>query len=129
MGSILNPVRELTVNGKTVQVRELRAVDGLQFIKHLGEFFSDFQKESEDRGGSRNAIGAMVLGSTELSQFLVLKATGNPNEWMTEISTEEFLDVLTAAVELNITEGLIKKALGVVDVFRGRIQSTTQKPS
>lgn len=123
MGSILNPVIDKTVNGKPITVRELRAVDGLQFIKKLSTYFGSFQGTTSDVVQVK--IAEVVTGAADVSEFLVLKSTGQPSSWLNEISTEEFLDVLESAIELNISEGLIKKGRGVVATVRGRMNPTT----
>ena len=123
MGSILNPVIEKTVNGKPITIRELRAIDGLQFIKKLSSYFGSFQGTTSD--AVQVKIAEVVTGAADVSEFLVLKSTGQTSSWLNEISTEEFLDVLESAIELNISEGLIKKGRGVVATVRGRMNPTT----
>lgn len=124
MGSVLNPVKELTVNGKTVQVRELRAVDGLQFIKRLADFLGDLQP-SKSNGEVAVKISELVCQSTDLAQHLVLKSTGNGEQWLSEISTEEFVDVLEAAVDLNLHQDLVKKIRGVVASIKAKLGPQT----
>ncbi len=124
MGSILNPTTPVVVNGTTVEVRELRAVDGLQFIQKLSAYFGSFKK-IDSEGTAVAEVASLTIGATDLSEFLVLRSTGKQNAWLEEISFSDFFDVLSVAIQLNITEGLIKKARGVVDEVRGRISPST----
>jgi hypothetical protein len=126
--SVLNPVKEVPLkNGETVTVRELRAIDGLEFIKRLSGYFGSFQSSAADGGMMRlrMEVEKIITGATEVAEFLVLRSTGKDRSWMEQLSTEDLIDVLTAAIDLNVSEGLIKKARGVFDLVRSRIGSST----
>jgi len=126
MGSILNPSREVEIAGGAVTVRELRALDALEFIKRLSSYFGSIQKSTSDDGAVRLRveIASLVTGASDVAEFLVLKSTGKDRAWLAELGAEDLLSILHAALDLNVSEGLIKKALSVFDLVRSRIESS-----
>ena len=122
---ILNTKRDVALrDDSTVAVRELRAIDALEFVKRLSGYFGSIQNAADGSGRIRIEIAALITGATEVSEFLVLKSTGRDRAWLEQLGAEDLLDVLHAAVDLNVTEGLIKKALSVFDLVRSRIESS-----
>jgi hypothetical protein len=111
MESVLNPVRTVRLAAGDVEVRELRAIDAQYFLRLVaerasglsnGEGFLDFRRMAE-----------MVAASAELANHLVLKSCGKTEAWLSEITLEEFMGVLDAAMDINFTEALEKKAAAV----------------
>lgn len=123
---ILNTTRDVALrDGSTVAVRELRALDALEFVKRLSGYFGSIQRSADDGTGRiRIEVAALITGATEVSEFLVLKSTGKDRAWLEELGAEDLLDVLHAAIDANVTEGLIKKARSVFDLVRSRIGSS-----
>ncbi|HXG46254.1 MAG TPA: hypothetical protein VNO52_01420 [Methylomirabilota bacterium] len=112
--SLLNPTRTIAVNGQEVEIRELRAIDALAFAKLLAEQLSRIAGAGQQLVIDLGKLVELVAASEQLSNFLVLKSTGRPAAWLAEITLADYLDVLEAAIELNLREDLQKKfvALG-----------------
>lgn len=123
--SVLNPVQSIEIGGNSVEFRELRAVEGIEFLKRLSKHASTLRQV--DGGSLRVDIASLVVGAEDVSRYLVLKSAQKDDKWLEEISASEFLDALQVAIELNITESLVKKALGVAEIVKSRMPSTTPK--
>lgn len=116
MGSILNTKRSVTIStGEEVEVKELRAVDGLEFLKviasHLGAFKPDAQ------GNVKIQITELAVGVQEVSWFLLTKSCGKPKDWIEGLGVNDFLALLTEAIDLNVSDLTVKKVQGVVAKF------------
>lgn len=118
--------KTVVIESGTVMVRELRAVDGLEFIKKLSKHAGNFMRVASE-GISSEVISEIVLGSAELSEFLVSKASSGVVD-PAKVSTTDFLEVLNAALEVNLHEVLIKKAATVAATVRSRL-GTMRTPS
>ncbi|MEW6306273.1 MAG: hypothetical protein AB1705_22630 [Verrucomicrobiota bacterium] len=110
MTPILNPVRTVNVQGEAVEVRELRALDALQFFKLLSAHAGKLVNDQGNITLSLDRLVELVSGVEELARYLLLKSTGRDEAWLRGVSFGESLDVLDAALELNLTEDLLKKA-------------------
>lgn len=126
MSSILNPTKSIEIGGKPVEFRELRAIEGIEFLKRLSKHASSINQFDGDK--VRVNIAQLVVGADDVSRYLVLKSARKGEEWLEEISATEFLDALQVAIDLNITEVLVKKALGVAETVKSRMPSPTPNP-
>lgn len=119
--SILNTTRSVTLStGESVEIRELKAVDGIEFLKLLASKLASIQ--SGNASEIRVQIQDVVSGAEDVSDFLIHKACGKPRGWMHGLGINDFILVLSDAIELNITETTIKKLMGVAARF-GLIKS------
>jgi hypothetical protein len=100
---ILNPVVELTVRNEKLLVRELPWPDALQFLQllsgHAGKMIGEDGRMKIDFG----RLSALVTSSQEVSEFLMLKSTGRDQAWLAQLSFRECLDVLDAALSINLS--------------------------
>ncbi len=129
--SVLNPVKTVKVQGADVEVRELRALDLLAFFKLVGEHAKKFLNDKGDVVFNIEKLIEVVNSSEELVEFLILKSTGCDAEWFRTISPGELLDLLDAAIELNLSEDLLKKAARLGDRLKaifGPKTSRTDSP-
>lgn len=125
--SILNPVRTVTVQGQTVEVRELRALDVLQFFKLLSGHARKLANEQGNITLSLDRLAELVTGTEELSQFLILKSTGRDDAWFKSVAFGESLDLLDAALELNLSEELLKKVQRLGERVKAVFQPDKEK--
>jgi ribosomal protein L28 len=115
---ILNPNRELKINGETVVVKELRWSEALAFLKnisaHVGKIFTIDAQGKVRTELNMEKLEDIITGSEELTAFLVEKSTGKTKEWFDGLSMSQALEVLDTAVDLNLSEQILKKvsALG-----------------
>jgi hypothetical protein len=124
--------KELTLHGQKITVREMRWMDARQFLNKLaaqaGAFF-DVQESPETGINVKfvfdlpRLIG-VIKDCGELADFLLTKSTGQPEAWLQEISLTDGLQVLDAALELNVSEEIItalkKTVAGMATAVRGR---------
>lgn len=125
--SVLNSVKAVKVQGEDVEVRELRALDMLAFFKLVAAQAGKFFNAKGDVVFNLEKLSDLITGSEELVQFLVLKSTGRDAEWLGKVSPGELLDLLDAAIELNLTEDLLKKAGRLGDRLKGIFGPKTSK--
>ena len=122
MTSVMNPVRQVCVNGEMVEVREFRA---LEFLGIFKQFNAHLQKVADKEGNLRltaQNFADVVLGTEELFTVIATKATGRDVKWLETLSLGEALDLLAAVFELN-REVLAKKLGALTTAFRGMTQS------
>lgn len=85
-------------------VKNLEAVKGIPYLR---------DPESKALVIDRSAFMALIpdLGEAfaEFVQMLTCKATRKSEAWLEEIEIEDLLEVLSVAIELNITEEIQKK--------------------
>ena len=127
MSGILNNTREVTLAGESVTFRELRAVDGIEFLKRLSKYASGMKSSQAEDYTSK--LTEIIVGAEDVSTFLVLKASSKGSEWLDKISATEFLEALQIAIDLNITDTFIKKAQGVAASIKSRMHGTTPSAS
>lgn len=127
MPSVLNNTCELTLAGQTVEFRELRAVEGIEFLKLLSKYASEFKAVPAESYTQR--LTEIIVGAEDVSTYLVLKSAKKPKEWLETISATEFIDALQAAIDLNISETFIKKAQGVAASIKSKMPGATPSVS
>jgi hypothetical protein len=111
---VLNPVRSLTIAGGEWTVQELNWRDGMTFLgmvsKHAGEIIGgDLQKIEIDFA----KLPALIGNVKELGDFLLTKATGRKQEEIDALRFQEALEVMEAAIELNLSEELLQRGKSV----------------
>ena len=108
-----NPDHTLTINGQPVEVRELRATDALALLRNLASYAGQLSdadgKISLDAASLMKKLTAIITNTEELTNFLVLKTTGQKEQWLGEISATEYVEVLAKAIELNLSCGIQKR--------------------
>lgn len=109
----------VSITDQTVTVRELRAVDGLEFIKHLSKHAGQLMGMAQ-LGVTNEALAEVIVGAADLSAFLVLKSTQGAVD-PAKVNLDDFLEVLKAALEINISDVTLKKAVAVADVVKTRL--------
>jgi len=101
--SVLNPVVEIDIDGKKIQVRELSWPDALQFYAKL----RDQAKNLLDANGNLVLDASKMLTAVseniELANWLVLKSTRKDEAWLNERTISEVLDIITVALEINLS--------------------------
>lgn len=131
---ILNPVVELTLRNEKLLVRELAWPDALQFLHllsgHAGKMIGEDGKLKIDF----SKLSALVASSQEVSEFLMLKSTSRDQTWLSTLSFRETLDVLDAALSINLSAEMFasgKKIEGRLRSLFGSAEpasSTTTSP-
>lgn len=118
--TILRPEINLTIGDQSIVVRDLPWPDALEFLKQLSAHAQDLLTgvgtKTEGGGLTLNVeallpkLTELITNTNELLTFLITRSTGKDASWVHGLSTIEMLTVLDAALEVNLSDGLI--ALG-----------------
>ena len=121
MPSILNPETTVALSCGTVTVRELRRKDATLFLVKLGAAASAYITKDADGTIRLNLdlskLTELITQSDELANFLAARSSGLTYEQIGELSMSEFLTLLNAALELNLSDDLLaiaKKTAGLL---------------
>ena len=126
---LLDPTRVVDIGTETVQVRELRWLDALQFLQKLAsgiEQIAGMQTVGPDGTVRLNAdrLREAVLSGGELANTLLSKATNLPQARLDGLSASQALLLLDAAVRINFREEL----LGKLRTVAAAVQLTVKAP-
>ncbi len=116
---ILNPKKELMIAGETVTVRELAWMDALDFLKQLGGYLGKFISPKGEIEISASSITDIIANTDELSTALVTKTTGRDADFLRTVSLGQMLDLIDAALELNLSEEILAKGKKIAGRFQG----------
>ena len=111
--AILHPVREVPLRNETVTVREMRWKDAIAFTEKLSGLTGRFTQPDGRLVVTPEKLGAVIASSGDLATELLERATGRGREILDELRPVEVLELLAAAVEVNLHEDLLGKARGV----------------
>jgi len=118
---ILNPIREIKVGEKTVAVREMCWGDMLEFFRkisaHAGKLFTVDGAGKVKTDLTLEGLTGMITGVEELTNFLIVKSTGETAESFGGLPMGTAAEILDAALDLNTTA--IKKVLALGRHFKG----------
>ena len=114
---ILSNQRERTVSGETVVIKELRAIEAIDFVKRLSVYANQFQGMGS---GAQivEKLQEIIIGAQDVAFFLISKATGKPEAWVGDLGLADFLDVLQDTPDLTINEDVVKKVTRVAAQIR-----------
>lgn len=137
--SILRPQITVSLQGGSVVVRDLPWQDALEFLRKLSTHAKDVLAAATASDGRIDVASILpkltdlVANIGELSAFLLTKSTGKDDAWLKELGTFEALVVLDAALEVNLSDGLIalgKKVAGrLARVMPAEVTTSATPPS
>ncbi len=111
--AILHPVKEVPLRGQTVTVREMRWKEAVAFTEKLSGLMGQFTEPDGRLLVTPEKLGAVIARSGDLATQLLEHTTGLPRETLDDLRPVEVLDLLAAAIEVNLHEELLGKARGV----------------
>jgi hypothetical protein len=115
---ILHPVIPVATGpeGKDiVEVREMRWPDALAFLQALGKEVGQVMTTTGNISFTPDKLPDIIGQSGALIEHLICKATGRDAAWLNTLTTGEMLDLLDAAVELNVSPELFARGKAVAD--------------
>ncbi len=129
----LSAVTTLTVNGKTIEVRELRWRDYAHAVQMLtGSLLKLFAgKKGESITANREEIVEAIEVQQELIAWAITKSTHLTESEVSELSTREVLPIISAMIDLNLSEEITgpgKKLAGQMAHLLG-LKIGSAKPS
>jgi len=108
--SVLNPVKTVSVQGVDVEVREMRHLDMIGFLKLIHKHVNELADEKGAIRFSVDRLTEIITGAEELSLFLLSKSTGKDTAWVAQLSFSDALILMDTALELSFSEDVIKNA-------------------
>ncbi len=124
------PVPSLQYEALTI--REMRWPDAMEFMRKLSANCVGLLDGYTREGGlklTRASITDMIAQSEELTVLLVRGATSLTQEQVAQLSTGDMLDILTAAVEINLSEAVLGKALRLRNAVGAAFKGINPKTS
>jgi hypothetical protein len=118
--NVLFPDREFMVGEEKVTVREMLWPDALAFLRKLGTYLEKFMNEKGEMRVDLGLITEVITATDELATMLIAKSIGKDEAWLAALSMSQGLEILGAALEVNLTEDLLekgKKIAGFLQTF------------
>lgn len=109
---VLSHKREVTVQGNKATVSEMSWPDTFEFLKQLSTHAGKLTDEKGSFKFDLTKLTDIVINTRELSEHLILHST-DPLPVMKDLSFVEGLELLDAALEMNLSEELVAKAKNV----------------
>ncbi len=111
---IFNPVKELIIAGETLLVKELSWPDALAFFNKLRDQAKGLVNEKGELALDAAKIMDAIADNVQLASWLVSKTSGKDAAWIEQRSLSEMLDVVSAALEVNlgVIAGRLKNVRG-----------------
>ncbi len=125
---ILHPVREIPLRGETVVVREMRWKEAIAFTEKLSGLAREFTEPDGRLVVTPEKLGAVIARSGDLATQLLERTTGLGRETLDDLRPVEVLDLLAAAIEVNLHEDLLGKARGVGQALSRSLGLATKPP-
>lgn len=126
---------EIKVAGATVEVRTLRWRDGMEFLKRFTAHFKNLVRYQDGKPVmdlDTEQLPELIASATDLCEFLVRKSTGQDDAWIDDRTPVEILEVLNAAIPLNLSPRLFdvgKATAGAVGAALGLDPKASAAPS
>lgn len=115
---ILFPQKELKIGDESFVVRELAWSEALDFLKKLGGYLGSLMNDKGELVVTVSGLTDLISNTQELSATLVAKATGRTAESFENLSLGQMLDLIDAALELNLSEEIIAKGKNIAGRFQ-----------
>ena len=115
---ILFPNKEVNIGDQTVKVRELKWSDTLEFLKQLGGYIGKLMNEKGEVAVTPDLIVEMVTSTDELTTSLLRRCTDLEVEAIAQLPMTAALDLVDAALELNLSDDLIAKGKNIAGRFQ-----------
>lgn len=104
--------KEITVGGEKITVREITWLDTLTLMKKIGAHAQSLVKDGAVKFET-DKIAELLAGTQELAEFLITKSTNLDADWLNKLSFPDGLEVLDAALEINLSPEIVGKAKNV----------------
>ena len=105
--SVLNPLATVQIRGESITVKELVWKDYLRAMKDMtGAILSILAKDGTIVLNREKIIEA-ITAQEELVSWVLQRSTGKDAKWVDSLSAREFLPLLEAVVDLNLSEEVV----------------------
>jgi hypothetical protein len=99
---VFNPTSRVQLAGGCIEVHELKWPDALSFFNKLRDQAKGLVNDKGEICMDANKLMEAIGDNVELAAWLVEKSTGMDAQWIEQRSLSEMLDIITAALEVNI---------------------------
>lgn len=130
--SAFRPTVEVRLGNETVAVNELAWPDAFEFLGRLGRHAGQLLDAQGKLTFTFDRLAELVTQTQELAEFLVLKSTGRDPAWLHALPFSQGLELLSAALDVNLTEDLLKNGVQLGEQFKrlfGRTSRTVNSPT
>lgn len=130
--SVFRPTTEVRLGQESVAVRELAWPDAFEFLGRLSRHAGQLLDAQGKLTFTFDKLADLVSQTQELSEFLLLKSTGRDQTWLRGLPFSQGLELLAVALEVNLTEDLLKNGVRLGEQFKrlfGRTSPIGSLPS
>lgn len=127
---ILNPVVHAVIAGEKVPVREMPWKDTMEFLGMLSQHGTKMVSEEEGKVKftlDMRRLGELIQSSEELATFVILKSTGREPDWLNKLPFREGLELLDAALSINLSPEMFASGKKVEGRLRSLFASAPAK--
>lgn len=101
--------KKITVAGEELDVREISWHAMLDLLRKLTEYGGKLYKDGK-LALNLEQIGEAIASTDELTSILICESTGKDPAWLNDLQFGDALDVLDAAIEINLAGDIMDKA-------------------
>lgn len=107
---ILKALTEVKIGDQTIAIKELAWPDALALLNKLAGHAGKFITTDGKFVLTTDNVATIVVGSQDISEWLITKATGKDAAWLATLTFDQALTVLDAAISVNIRPDFFVKA-------------------
>lgn len=125
---ILFPEKKVRIGDRDIVVREMNHHQAVAFLSVVGKYIGQFFNSDGKPNITPESIGDMVRCTAELSEALLEGATGRP---AADFPISVSLEILPAAIDLNLSEEILAKGKKLAGRFQGvaALSQATTRPA
>jgi hypothetical protein len=103
----LNPLIPVSVRGERVEVREMNWKDSLRAVKEMTGAIMTLVNNKGEMVLDKTKIIEALTSQEALASWVIQKSTDKDGAWVDSLSTREFLPIIIAVVDLNLSDEVI----------------------
>ena len=140
--TLIHPVRTLKVDGLELEVREMAWPKALELFKRLGARLAVLVAAQRLAGEESEAylqriaasFGELIAGAEDLSTLLLQSSVSCParpgdTAWLADISVGGFIDLLDAAIEMNLRPEVLARGKKLAGRLQGVLAPAMTTPT
>lgn len=118
--TILRPQITVPLESGAVTLRDLPSQEAFEFLRRLASHAKDVLAAATSNDGRVDLqallpkLTELVTSIEDLSTFLLTKSAGKDEEWLKQFGFYETLHLVRAALEVNLSDGLIELGKEIV---------------
>jgi hypothetical protein len=113
--------KELNIGGSSVTVSEFTWSDTFEFLRMLSKHSSEIMDDQGRFSLRIDKITKLICGAQELTEFAIIHSSGLTQEAIRKLSFADGLELLDAALEINLNAEILGRAKKVGGRFTAAI--------